>query len=61
MKKRKTKHPTIEELFPNVRARQAADDAIDKLDVQEPMHVYLDTWESAYYAVARKSPFRAKD
>jgi len=61
MAKRKRKQLTIEELFPNARARQAADDAIDKLDVQAPMHVYLDSWEAAYFAIAKTSPFRGKD
>ena len=56
MAKRK-KERTVEELFPNARARKLADDAIDKLDVSLPMHVYLDTWEAAYFA-ATKSPFR---
>ncbi len=54
----KRKQKTVEELFPNARARKAADDAIDKLDVSLPMHVYLDTWEAAYYAAAGQSPFR---
>jgi len=44
--KKKRKEPTIEEKFPNAKARAAADAAIDKLDVALPMHVYLDTWES---------------
>lgn len=54
----KRKERTVEELFPNARARKAADDAIDKLDVSLPMHVFLDTWEAAYFAVTKKSPFR---
>jgi hypothetical protein len=55
---KKRKERTVEELFPNARARVAADAAIDKLDVSLPMHVFLDTWEAAYFAVAKKSPFR---
>ena len=58
MAKPKKKTLTIEQLFPNARARAAADEAIDALDVSRPMHVYLDTWEAAYYAVAKRSPFR---
>jgi len=61
MTKRKQRTRTIEELFPNARARKAADDVIDRLDVSLPMHVYLDTWESEYYAVAGKSPFRGTE
>jgi hypothetical protein len=57
MKKRK-KERTVEELFPNARARKLADDAIDKLDVALAMHVYLDTWERIYYAESGASPFR---
>ena len=56
--KKKRRELTVEQLFPHARARAAADEAIDKLSVSEPMHVYLDTWEAAYYAVAKKSPFR---
>ena len=58
MKKRK-KEATVEEKFPNARARAAADAAIDALGVDEPMHVYLDAWEAAYFAVAKRSPFRS--
>jgi hypothetical protein len=54
----KRKPRTVEELFPNARARKAKGDAIDALDVSLAMHVYLDTWEAAYFAVAKKSPFR---
>jgi len=61
MTKRKQRALTIEELFPNARARKAADDAIDRLDISLPMHVYLDAWEASYYAVAGKSPFRGVD
>jgi len=57
----KRKQRTVEELFPNSRARKAADDAIDKLDVSLPMHVYLDTWEQKYWEIAGCSPFRGTD
>jgi hypothetical protein len=30
--------------FPNVQARAAADQAIDELDVGEPMSRFIDTW-----------------
>lgn len=59
MTKRK-KERTVEELFPNAAARRAADDAIDKLDVTLPMHVFLDAWEAAYFQIAKKSPFRGQ-
>jgi hypothetical protein len=50
--------PTVAKLFPNARARVAADAAIVRLDPKLPMSVYLDTWEAAYFAVAKSSPFR---
>jgi hypothetical protein len=59
--KKKRKQLTIEELFPNARARLAADEAIDKLAVTEPMNAYLDQWEAIYFSVAKHSPFRGKD
>lgn len=57
---KKKAQPAVEELFPNARARKAADDAIDKLDPQLPMTAYLDAWEAAYFEVAGRSPFREK-
>ncbi len=39
---------TVEQRFPTKHARDAADKAIDDLDVHEPMHVYLDTWIRVY-------------
>lgn len=59
MTKRK-KEPTVEERFPNARARKLADDAIDKLDVSLPMSTYLDLWENTYFVATGKSPFRDK-
>jgi hypothetical protein len=59
--KRKKRERTVEEVFPNARARQAADEAIDKLDPKEPMTTFLDTWETAYFAVAGRSPFRKNE
>ena len=60
MKKQKKpkKEPTVEKLFPNARARAAADAAIESLDPKLPMSAYLDAWEAAYFAVAKSSPFR---
>ncbi len=58
MSKKKRKERTVEEVFPNAAARRAADDAIDKLDPKLPMTAYLDAWESAYFEIAKKSPFR---
>jgi hypothetical protein len=55
----KRKQPTVEELFPNARARKAADEAIDLLDPSLPMTTFLDCWENAYHvASGGKSPFR---
>lgn len=56
----KRKQLTVEKLFPNARARAAADEAIDALDVKEPMTSYLDVWEAAYFEIAGKSPLRGK-
>jgi len=60
VKKRK-REPTVEERFPNARARQAADEAIDALDPKLPMVAFLDAWEAAYFKVAGSSPFRQGD
>lgn len=35
-------------MYPDRRARMAADAAIDGLSVDEPMLVYIITWENAY-------------
>lgn len=51
---------SVNELFPNALARMDADRAIDSLSVDEPMRVYLDTWEAAYFKTAGESPFRPK-
>lgn len=58
MKGRLKKTQTLEQLFPNVAARRAADASIDRLDVTKSMNEYLDTWECAYFTVAQSSPFR---
>lgn len=42
------KELTIEQRFPTKRARDAADEAIDALDIHEPMYVYIDTWIRVY-------------
>lgn len=41
--------------FPNAKAREAADKAIDKIDPTEPMTTYLDTWIAAYLAAGGKT------
>lgn len=56
--RKKRKEQTVEEKFPNARARAFADEAIDKLDPKLPMTVFLDAWEAAYFKIAKKSPFR---
>jgi len=43
--------------FPDPRAREAADIAIDALSVDEPMHVFLDTWIAAYQTSGGKVDF----
>lgn len=45
-------------LFPSPNARKAADDAIDRLTPQDPMHVYTDTWVAAYLAAGGKATMR---
>lgn len=44
------------EHFPNVSACNAADRAIDKLPIDAPMSVYLDTWVTAYLKAGGKTP-----
>lgn len=56
----KKKQPSVDELFPNARARKAADDAIDQLDPKLSMTAFLDAWEAAYFASCGRSPFRPK-
>lgn len=57
MKKLGRKDP-FEKLFPNAAGRKAGDEAIDALALDVDMRTYIDTWEAAYYGVAKKSPFR---
>lgn len=56
--KRKKRERTVEEMFPNARARQAADEAIDSLDPKEPMTKFLDTWIVKYAEVAGIDPLK---
>ncbi|HEY2509483.1 MAG TPA: hypothetical protein VGI39_01385 [Polyangiaceae bacterium] len=56
--KRKAAPRTLEELYPNSRARAVAWDAVDALSVSEPMSVYLDTFDEAYTKAGGKSPWR---
>jgi hypothetical protein len=51
----------VEKIFPNARARQKADEAVDALDVHLDMRAFLDAWEQAYFDVAGESPFRQGD
>lgn len=39
---------SLERRFPTKRARDAADLAIDALDVHETMQTYIDTWLRVY-------------
>lgn len=59
------KSQTMNEMFPNALARMDADKAIDTLSVDEPMSIYLDAWENAYwktayFKTAGDSPFRPR-
>jgi hypothetical protein len=61
MKKKKkvlSDQAQLEKHFPNAEGRKAGDLAIDALGLDEDMIAYLDAWEAAYYAVAKKSPYR---
>jgi hypothetical protein len=60
MKKPIKQELTVEKLYPNARARRAADEAIDQLDPKLPMTAFLDAWDQAYFDVAKESPFRPK-
>ena len=40
--------------FPTAHARDAADKAIDKLDVHEDMRAYIDAWIAAYIKAGGK-------
>ena len=45
---------TLRKRFPTARARWAADKAVDRLDVNASMAVYIDTWVAAYRAAGGK-------
>ena len=47
--------------FPTVHARDAADKAIDKIDVDQPMHVFLDTWVATYLAAGGRTTYDPKN
>ena len=44
------------EHFPTIAARNAADEAIDKLPVTAPMSEYIDAWIAAYMAAGGRRP-----
>ena len=46
------------EHFPTQAARDAADSAVDKLDVTLPMTEFLDTWLAAYVAAGGKTKLK---
>jgi hypothetical protein len=60
MKKPIRQYQTVEQLYPNAKARRKADEAIDKLDAKLPMTVFLDAWDQAYVDAGGQSPFRPK-
>lgn len=45
--------------FPNYKAREAADEAIDEISVDQPMHVFLDAWIAAYKKAGGKVDFES--
>lgn len=49
------KERSVEQVFPDPKARRAADAAIDKLDVHEPMTTWIDTWIAEYVAAGGKT------
>lgn len=58
MKKRRSKELTVEERFPNARARLTADKAIEAIDAREPMTKFLDTWIAVYSEVSGVDPMK---
>ena len=44
--------------FPSQHARMKADEAVDQLDVSEPMTRYLDVWIAAYIRAGGKTPLK---
>ncbi len=50
MKSKKRDEEWVKRYFPSTFARNLADEAIDKLSVDNPMSVYIDTWYAAYTA-----------
>lgn len=49
---------SVEKVFPDTRARRAADAAVDAMDTSLPMRDFLDVWEAKYFEVAGSSPVR---
>lgn len=58
MKRLKAKHGSLEQVFPNAVARALADQTIDALPMATTLAEAVDAWEAAYFAAAKRSPFR---
>jgi hypothetical protein len=46
------------EHFPSSHARDAADEAIDTIDISLPMRTFIDAWIAAYIKAGGKTTFR---
>ena len=49
---------SVEKVFPDARARRAADAVVDAMDTSLSMRDFLDAWEAKYFEVAGSSPVR---
>lgn len=49
---------SVEQRFPDPKARRAADAAINMIDTHETMKVYIDVWIAAYIAAGGKTSFK---
>ena len=47
--------------FPSKLGRDAGDEAIDSIPTTEPMHVFIDAWEAAYFKKTGTSPMRESE
>ena len=57
-KKPETASQWMGRMFPDSKARDAADRSVDELQTSEPMSLYLDTWIAAYIAAGGKTPWQ---
>jgi hypothetical protein len=47
---------TVEQKYPNANARRKADEAVDALSEDEPMHAFIALWIDTYYHVSKTLP-----